>query len=268
VPKALIFKNIPIKLSFLDTSDLQASIFIISIQRYILVSSIIKIHYLLSPMATRYNIITIYFLIFIFYLSNKVNSKPININLSLIKNLRKSLAILPFFLQVSNAVADYPNFKTYENQRYHTRFEYPSSWQEASGRLSGDRTITAFVDPVDQTTSASIVFTPIPADFSKLGSFGGPDSLRSFILPRGDNVETSVVSENIKGDKYTLEYIISSPELLQQHVTSVFALRSQETVVAPLNAYIDIYIGIEYLEWIGSMGAGTGPGPAGAALSA
>jgi hypothetical protein len=62
---------------------------------------------------------------------------------------------------------------TYINERYHTSFDYPKNWIKSEGQLSGGRPIEVFVDPTDDATSVSVVITAIPADFTKLGSFGG-----------------------------------------------------------------------------------------------
>ena len=69
-------------------------------------------------------------------------------------------------------------FKVYKNERYHTTISYPSNWEEKKGLLSSDRTVVAFVDPSDIDTSISLAFNPIPADFTRLTSFGGKDNLR------------------------------------------------------------------------------------------
>ena len=120
----------------------------------------------------------------------------------------------------------------YFNDRYHTELRYPTKWTEKIGSLSGDRSIIAFTDPDDADTSASLVFTPIPADFTRLTSFGGgKDTLREYLLPRGDEIEATVINEKIKGETYTLEYVVKAPNNPTRHVISVFALRPQESVV-------------------------------------
>ena len=125
--------------------------------------------------------------------------------------------------------------KAYLNERYGTSLKYPFDWEEKTGTLSGDRTVVAFTCPDDKDTSVSLVFSPIPADYSKLTSFGGKDTIRQYLLPSGDGISTKVVDEYIKGESYFLEYVVRA-ELpgetpVTRHVASVFALRPQESVV-------------------------------------
>lgn len=132
----------------------------------------------------------------------------------------------------SNAVQalDVP-VKTYENARYHTSVNYPSDWEARVGAVSGDRVVEAFIDPNDPETSASLVFTPIPADYSRISAFGGKENLRDYMVPKGEGVTTEIVSESLKGEAYSVEYIVTLPEGITRHVQTVFALRPQESVV-------------------------------------
>lgn len=119
----------------------------------------------------------------------------------------------------------------YVNTRYHTTFNYPSKWVYNTGALAGDRKVEAWVSPEDPLTSASLVITAIPADYTRLTSFGGKDTLREYLVPRGEGIGCTVVSEVIKGETYTLEYIVSSGAEPAKHVVTSFALRPAESVV-------------------------------------
>jgi hypothetical protein len=121
--------------------------------------------------------------------------------------------------------------KQYTNDRYQTSLLYPSDWIEKYGILSNERNLIAFTDPKDSDTSLSIVFTPIPADYARLNSFGGKETLRQYVLPKGDGVSTNVLNEVIKGESYLLEYVISAPNQPTRHVQSIFALKPQDAVV-------------------------------------
>ena len=112
--------------------------------------------------------------------------------------------------------------------RYHTSLSYPADWDSKVATISGERTVQAFVDPDDSDTNASIVFTPIPADFNRLTAFG---NLRDYMIPKGEDIRTEVLSESTKGERYTVEYIIYLPDGVTRHVETVFALRPQESVV-------------------------------------
>lgn len=105
---------------------------------------------------------------------------------------------------------------------------YPADWQPKVATISGERTVQAFVDPEDSDTSASIVFTPVPADFNRLTAFG---NLRDYMIPKGEDIQTEVLSETTKGEKYSVEYVIALPDGVTRHVQTVFALRPQESVV-------------------------------------
>lgn len=120
---------------------------------------------------------------------------------------------------------------SYNNERFHTTINVPKAWIQQEGLLSSDRTVVAFVDPADADTSISLAYNPIPADFTRLTSFGGADSLRAFILPRGEGVVTNVISEKTKGETYFVEYTVAAPDAPIRHVQNIFALKPQEFVV-------------------------------------
>lgn len=44
-------------------------------------------------------------------------------------------------------------------------------------------------------------------------------------------VSSEVIEENVRGETYTLEYVVSAPDAPKRHIQSVFALRSQESVI-------------------------------------
>ena len=96
--------------------------------------------------------------------------------------------------------------KEYSNKRYHTNLKYPSDWEEKIGTLSSDRSVIAFTNPNDVDTSASIVITPIPADYTKLNSFGSKETIRQYLLPVGDGITTKLINEYIKGLYYCMIY--------------------------------------------------------------
>lgn len=117
-------------------------------------------------------------------------------------------------------------YKEFSNERYHTTLLYPSNWVQKKAELSGGRILDAFVDPTDSDTSASVAITPIPGDFARLTSFG---DIQSYLLPKGDGV--TLISDNMKGNAYTVEYVISEPDAPIRHIKTIFGLRPQESVV-------------------------------------
>ena len=76
------------------------------------------------------------------------------------------------------------------------------------------------------------VYTPIPADFTRLTSFG---DLRSYLVPKDqDGFKYNLISEKVKGNSYIVEYIATAPEkegLPVRHVKTLFGLRPAESVV-------------------------------------
>lgn len=127
---------------------------------------------------------------------------------------------------------------TYSNERFKTSFQYPSDFELKTGSISSDRVVEAFVDPSNKDISISIVYNPIPADYSRLTSFGGgtgvtgKEYLRDLLMPRNvDGIESTLVSEKVKGETYTLEYSVSIKDGVSRHVQTVFALRPAECVV-------------------------------------
>ena len=149
--------------------------------------------------------------------------------------LRNHVAVLGLSLGMGSLTAPYPaaattptETATYTNAFYHTSFEYPQEFEKKSGDVSGQRNVVAFVDPGDPDTSVSVVFNPIPGDFTRINSFGGPAGLKEYMLPDG----ATLVSEQVKGETYQLEYVSTDPvSSVTRHIYSVFALRPAETVV-------------------------------------
>ena len=132
---------------------------------------------------------------------------------------------------ISPIICPAAEFMKYSNERYHVSFSYPADWESKKATISGDRTVDAFVDPKDPETSVSIVISPIPADYTRLESFGGKETLRNYVLPSGEGVSSKVLKESIKGNTYFLEYEIEAPEIKSRHIQSAFALRPQESVI-------------------------------------
>eukprot|EP01031_Cornospumella_fuschlensis_P031765 gene31765-38394_t len=137
-----------------------------------------------------------------------------------------TLAILP--VSPSLAASDFINF---HDESYHASFQYPSAWIRNDGQISGRRAVTAFVDPNHADTSVSIVYSPIAADFTKLGSLGGKDALRLYLVPQGNGVTAEVLDERTSGDTYFVEYLLSTPSFQNRHIQSILALRPSEAIV-------------------------------------
>ena len=135
-----------------------------------------------------------------------------------------------FGLDDVNAIeSEQPIMQTWVDKVDHYSIEYPTHWTASSGVLSGERTVTAFVSPSRPSSSISVVVTPIPADFTRLTSFG---DLNNYLIPRGEGVDTEVLSQSSKGESVTVEYVsMKHPENVKRHVVTVFALRPAESVL-------------------------------------
>lgn len=157
-----------------------------------------------------------------------------NVNKNVLKGMGIALSSIAFFVTPirSDAADSLSGYSSYRNDRYHTSLKYPSEWEKKSGDLSGGRSVDAFVDPKEVDISASVVYTPIPADFTKLTSFG---DLQSYLLPKNqDGFSYKLISESTKGNMYTIEYVATAPEsegLPERHIKTAFALRPAESVV-------------------------------------
>jgi hypothetical protein len=94
------------------------------------------------------------------------NLAPLPIKLPKISLQSAAVPILGSLLSVflsANAAGAATEVKTYSNERYHTVLSYPADFVTSTGQLSGERDVIAFTDPNDPDTSASLVFSPVPA---------------------------------------------------------------------------------------------------------
>jgi len=144
------------------------------------------------------------------------------------KVIAKLVIASSLFMNRGQAMAAYDVTKSYSNGFYHTKFDYPASYDELKGQISGGRVVTSFRDPQDADTSVSVVFNPIPGDFTSLNSFGGSENLKQYLIPKG----ASLLRETRVGDTFTVEYSSTDPDSdKERHVISVFALRPAEIVI-------------------------------------
>ena len=139
----------------------------------------------------------------------------------------------PFSSLLAPSIANAAPITTnkYYNARYQTEIKYPSDWVASNGVISGERSVDAFVDPSDPDSSLSLVFTPIPADYTRLNSFGGKETIKQYLIPKGPDIETNVISEAVAGDVYLVEYTIKAGGLPERHVQNIFALKSQDAII-------------------------------------
>eukprot|EP01040_Poterioochromonas_malhamensis_P000805 gene805-858_t len=144
-------------------------------------------------------------------------------------------SLLPIYtLPVSAEEVTKQDFVTYKNDQFRYSFEYPKDWKENDVPISRQEKIKVFIDPNDKDTSVTVFTKFIPADFTSLGSFGGSDAIRLFILPRNDQIETKIIQEKSKGNLYGIEYTVTSPNDPVRHIYNSFALQPQESLISLL----------------------------------
>ena len=137
-----------------------------------------------------------------------------------------SVGVALQFIEISPVNALEMN--SYNDAQHSYKIDYPKGWKQEEGTLSGERPLRAWTDPMALSTSISVVYTPVPADFNRLTSFG---DIRGYLEPKGQGVSTEVIAEQSKGEKYTLEYVSEAPEQPRRHIITVFALRPQSAVL-------------------------------------
>lgn len=61
----------------------------------------------------------------------------------------------------------------------------------------------------------SVVYTSIPGDYTKISSFGsGKDTIRDYLVPKGDDVESEVLNEKLIGTVYVQTYFCDAHLLI------------------------------------------------------
>ena len=122
--------------------------------------------------------------------------------------------------------------KTFEYPRYGLTLSYPSNFVQATGTLSGDRPLFAFTSPDDEDVSASVVFTGVQGDYTRLGSFGDKTTIRGYLFPSEPEANAKMITEKVNGENYFIEYTIAPPGETERHVQSIFALKPAEAIVS------------------------------------
>eukprot|EP00617_Octactis_speculum_P002961 CAMPEP_0185770660 /NCGR_PEP_ID=MMETSP1174-20130828/60389_1 /TAXON_ID=35687 /ORGANISM="Dictyocha speculum, Strain CCMP1381" /LENGTH=221 /DNA_ID=CAMNT_0028456193 /DNA_START=167 /DNA_END=832 /DNA_ORIENTATION=+ len=123
-----------------------------------------------------------------------------------------ALAIGASFPAISRADDTLQNYK---DLTYGATFDVPSGWQKTETNLSGDRKLVVYVDPKDDNTNAFVLFTPIAADYTSLGSFGNIDYVSRIVVPPqtkgfdGSALEkTNLIEAKQAKGNYFFEYTI------------------------------------------------------------
>lgn len=144
-----------------------------------------------------------------------------------------SLFIKPSFAEANNGLSKYSDsdckFSVY----------LPSSWEKSEQTLPDRRKIVLYIKPdSNQKTVISLVYTPVRADFTSLGSFGSVDQVgQATILPKGaiagnEDIDAKMLSAESKKGGYYFDYYQSVPGQPKTHFRTIFSLANGATDAA------------------------------------
>ncbi|CAJ1962929.1 unnamed protein product [Cylindrotheca closterium] len=115
----------------------------------------------------------------------------------------------------------------------------PTSWEKSEQTLPDRRKITLYIKPgSEKKTLVSLVYTPVRADFTSLGSFGTADEVgQATILPKGEiagneGIDAKLLSAESKKGGYYFDYYQSSPGQPKTHFRTIFSLTAGPTAAA------------------------------------
>ena len=89
----------------------------------------------------------------------------------------------------------------HKDREYGDNFLVPSGWAASENELSGGRKLVAFADPGDSDSNIFILWTPLAADYTSLGSFGNINYVSSTFLPTcgSDRSACTLAADGIEG---------------------------------------------------------------------
>ncbi|KAL3941681.1 MAG: hypothetical protein SGBAC_003994 [Bacillariaceae sp.] len=139
----------------------------------------------------------------------------------------------PAFASSDNALAKYVD----EDCKFSVSL--PSSWEKSEQALGDRRKITLYIKPdSDKKTLVSVVYTPVRADFTSLGSFGTADEVgQATILPKGaiagnEGIDAKLLSAESKKAGYYFDYYQEVPGQPKTHFRTIFSLTTGPTAAA------------------------------------
>ena len=95
-----------------------------------------------------------------------------------------ALVTSPLLINPSSAMAanNDDGLTKYEDEQCKFSLQIPSGWERSEQSLPDRRKIVLYVKPdSDKKTLVSLVYTPVRADFTTLGSFGSVDEVSSLL---------------------------------------------------------------------------------------
>ena len=89
---------------------------------------------------------------------------------------------------------------------------YPEGWEAKEVEAAGRRKLLTFVSGRSPNENVNILFTPIRADFNRMGSFGSLEMAAGFFVPSGTGMLSTLLSSKTinwgDGEGYLYEYRI------------------------------------------------------------
>lgn len=112
-------------------------------------------------------------------------------------------------------------------------FEVPPDWTQLSdttSAVSGGRRLVVYSSPTDADFNCFLLLTPVRGDYTSLGSFGTLDSVQDTIIPRGEDIDSKLISSSSSSGRYTYEYTILVPGQPRRHLKTIFSLAADNIV--------------------------------------
>ena len=112
----------------------------------------------------------------------------------------------------------------------------PGTWKPSTNELTGGRRLVVFADPNDENSNIFLLYTPLAADYTSLGSFGNIDYVANTVLPTcgGDRSSCSLAVDGIEGKlieqktvrgSYIYDYTIRQTGQPTRHLLSLFTVK-------------------------------------------
>jgi len=127
----------------------------------------------------------------------------------------------------------------HKDREYGDNFLVPSGWAASENELSGGRKLVAFADPGDSDSNIFILWTPLAADYTSLGSFGNINYVSSTFLPTcgSDRSACTLAADGIEGrllesvavrGSYVYDYVIEQAAQPTRHLRTLVTVALEE----------------------------------------
>lgn len=115
----------------------------------------------------------------------------------------------------------------------------PPAWKPSVNEMSNGRRLVVFADAADANSNVFLLYTPLQADYTSLGSFGNIDSVATTVLPscggaqgscsiEKDGIESKLVSSKTVKGCYVYDYTVKQSGQPTRHLLSLLAIKLEE----------------------------------------